>query len=394
MKAHRRLSSHEFSKRLHGNTRDESTARKTNLHIIFVAPHTPDKGSAGIEQYIHHLSEYFSAKGNRVEIWGTDSNYSEKKSGNVLWKSFTGWSPRSAFYFSPALYNALCQSDADIVHANGFNNLTTIAAALAKKPHQKLVVTMNSSPPSSPVTKVLRTPYEWLFRALAPRFDKIICVSKNEYSIFTNMLGLPHDRFAVIPNGFDRTAFQKMAVKKKPNQILLIGRMVPNKGHMRVINALPLLKKTHPKVELHIVGSGPLENELKTNVQRMGLDSSVIFHGSIPVQERSRVIRLLKESALLVLLSDYEGNPLVLGEGLAAGIPLVVSDKGVMHEYVERKDAVGIVDINNPHKVASVLSRVLTSPSSFVGKRIPESWDDVGKAVEKIYHNLIQYSTK
>ena len=360
--------------------------------IILVAPRTPANGAAGIEQYVLNLSTFFSRKGCNTEVWWTDSHFSEKKSGSVTWKSFPGWNPGDAFYFSPALFNALHHSNADIIHANGFNNLTTIAALLAKKPHQKLVVTLNSSPPSSPFTKALRTPYEWLFRLLSHRFDKIICVSKNEHSIFTHMLNLPREKYAIIPNGVEASTFTALKVKKKDHQILLIGRMVPNKGHVRVINALPLIQKIFPQVKLHLVGSGPLENELKTCVKKLALENSVVFHGNIPVSKRADMIRFLKESTLLVLLSDYEGNPLVLGEGLAAGIPLVVSDKGVMHEYVERGDATGIVDIDNPRVVAETLSRVLATPAKFKGKHHPQSWDDVGESVWSVYEKLVQKS--
>ncbi|MEK6902725.1 MAG: glycosyltransferase family 4 protein [archaeon] len=357
-------------------------------HIIFVAPRTPARGSAGIEQYVLHLSSFFSMKGYPTEIWGIGSHFSETKSGKVIWKSFPGWFPGNAFYFSLPLYHALRHSNADIIHANGFNNLTTIAALLAKKPHQKLVITLNSSPPSSFLTKVLRKPYEWLFRLLANRFDTIICVSQNERTIFSHMVNVPTEKFIIIPNGVDMEAFEKVKVKKKRNQILLIGRMVPNKGHMRVINALPILKKKHPDATLQLVGSGPLENVLKQRVNELNLEKNVTFHGTIPTSERSRVIQLLKESSLLVLLSDYEGNPLVLGEGLAARIPLIVSNQGVMHEYVARGDAMGVEHMDDPVEVADILSRVLTSPSSFLSKRIPESWEDVGNAVGKVYESL------
>lgn len=363
--------------------------------VILVAPRTPRVHSAGIENYVLHLARFLKGKNLDVEIWGTERKTQCGEMDGIPYKEFKGYSPGQAYYFSLDLFSALQNENAPIVHANGFNNMTTIFAMMAKKKNQKLVVTMNSSAPSSILRKVLRYPFVFIFKKLSNRLDKIICVSKNELSIFKEMLPVPKEKFVLIPNGVEREEFEKISVPKKKGQLILIGRMVKTKGHARVLNALPIILQLKQGVVLHLVGTGPLEKDLRAHVKRLGLDDSVVFHGSIPFSEREKLLRLMKESQALILLSDYEGNALVFSEARAANIPMIVHDTGVMHEYVEEGMAAGISNVDNPEEVANLVVHVMENPQRYVKTEIPPmNWEEVGEKVLCVYEELIESSLK
>ncbi len=358
--------------------------------VILVAPRTPRKHNTGIENYVLRVSEYLKKKNVPVQVWGTGKKEHTFSLHEIPMHEFKGYAPGDAYYLSPALYFALKKTNASMVHANGFNNLTSIACMLAKKPGDKLVITMNSSAPSTLVRKLLRKPFELLFRLLAHRLDKVVCVSENELNLFREMLPIPKERFALIPNGVEVKEFEKLHVKKKSGQIILIGRMVKNKGHARVLRALPLVVKERRDVQLHLVGDGVLRPHLETLAVQLGVKEHVHFHGNIPFSERETLMRLLKESECMVLLSDYEGNALVFSEALAAKTAMVLTDKGVMHEYVASKKASGVIDPDNPKMVAQTLISVLKNPAEFIYKGgPPTSWEEVGEALMLEYNSLL-----
>jgi glycosyltransferase involved in cell wall biosynthesis len=101
--------------------------------------------------------------------------------------------------------------------------------------------------------------------------------------------------------------------------LLVIGRLEPMKGHLRLLQALSRLVRID--WTLSIVGIGSMDQAIRAEIRKLGLTTQVIMTGSIkdvrPVYERSD---------LVVIPSLYEGLPNVLIEALACGCPVLVAD--------------------------------------------------------------------
>jgi len=82
----------------------------------------------------------------------------------------------------------------------------------------------------------------------------------------------------IIPNGieFEYINAIESADLHHPN-VVFIGRLARVKGVDVLIKATPLIKEAIPDVRLYIIGSGPMENNLKTLVRRMHLEETVDF---------------------------------------------------------------------------------------------------------------------
>jgi glycosyltransferase involved in cell wall biosynthesis len=108
---------------------------------------------------------------------------------------------------------------------------------------------------------------------------------------------------------------------------LYVGRLSYEKGVRTLLRAW---QKT--SIPLHVVGDGPLRQELEAFSSGHDL-SSVTFHGHVT---SALLIPVMKRARFLVLPSEwYESFPVTLAEAFACGVPVIASRLGAMQEIVE-----------------------------------------------------------
>ncbi|MBP3084348.1 glycosyltransferase [Mycolicibacterium fortuitum] len=111
-----------------------------------------------------------------------------------------------------------------------------------------------------------------------------------------------------------------------PINALCVASLQEYKGHEVLLRALALGGSVVERIELDLIGDGPLRNELQDLATELGLSSRVRFHGG---QSETVVRQALAEADLFVLPSvvaadgQMEGLPVALMEALASGIPTV-----------------------------------------------------------------------
>jgi glycosyltransferase involved in cell wall biosynthesis len=174
----------------------------------------------------------------------------------------------------------------------------------------------------------------------------------------------------IIPNGVDVERFNRVQrdPTPRPPTVALIGRVVPIKDVKGFIRAAEILRRSVPDVKVLVVG--PTEEdetyfgECKSLVASLGLESTVEFTGRMKLDD------VLGKIDVNVLTSISEGQPLVILEAGAAGVPSVATDVGACRELIEgRPDedpALGpggeITPLANPRATAAALRRLLTEP--------------------------------
>lgn len=199
-------------------------------------------------------------------------------------------------------------------------------------------------------------------------------------------LGCHKDRIEVLYSGIDveRFAFRERVYPKDGSvKIGMIGRLVEKKGTEYVIKALAgLIKKGH-RVELIIIGDGPLQKSLSDLCHNLGIDGHVYFVGS---KNQAQIIEILSGVHLFAAPSiraengDEDAPVNVLKEAMAMGLPVVSTWHGGIPELVED----GVSGFLTPEKDVPALEQKL---EWLIGH--PEKWGDMGRAgrlrVEKIF---------
>lgn len=157
-------------------------------------------------------------------------------------------------------------------------------------------------------------------------------------------------------------------------RLLTVGRLVEKKGHLYMLRALPEILKRHPKIRYWIVGDGPLEMQLREEVNRLALEEHVEFLGSMPADQ---VRRIYTEAHVFILPSitaadgDMEGQGLVLQEAQATGLPVI----STLHNGIPE----GILDGKSGFLVPEKDSELLAEKTIYTLSH-PEIWLEMGRA--------------
>ena len=147
-----------------------------------------------------------------------------------------------------------------------------------------------------------------------------------------------------------------------------VGNFTPKKDHHTLLRAL---SGTGPIADAHLVliGLGPLEEELRAEVDRLGLGERVTFLGS-----RGDVFELLPLMDLFCLSSEFEGFPIALVEAMATGLPCVATTVGGIPEIIVDGDNGLLVPPKDPAALGRAIGRVMADDvlATSLGKRAKE----------------------
>ncbi|VAV92222.1 hypothetical protein MNBD_ALPHA02-889 [hydrothermal vent metagenome] len=163
--------------------------------------------------------------------------------------------------------------------------------------------------------------------------SKVTCVSQSLKDRLIDH-GISEDKLAVLLNGIDQSVFNTGVRPDGPNSYLLtIGNLIPLKGHEFILRSL----KDFPEERLVIIGSGELENNLKTLAARLEISHRVTFLPNIPQKDLAPYYAGAK---VTILMSSMEGMPNVILESLASGTPVIATNVGGIPEVVTEDNGI------------------------------------------------------
>ena len=181
---------------------------------------------------------------------------------------------------------------------------------------------------------------EWM---LTYESTEVIVNSNYMKSELQRLFGLPFEKINVVPNGVNITnysgierdyEFRRRFAMDNEKIILFMGRLVYEKGVQYLIGAMPKILEHYHDVKLVIAGKGGMIDELRQEVQNLGIQEKVYFAGYLNGKE---VAKMYKAADISVFPSTYEPFGIVALEAMLAEIPTVVSDIGGLNEIVEHR---------------------------------------------------------
>ena len=162
----------------------------------------------------------------------------------------------------------------------------------------------------------------------------------------------------VIPNPVSEKVPERYEGERR-KEIVAVGRLEEQKNHKLLLEAFADFNNVIPDFTLKLYGKGYLKQELKEYAERLGLGENVIFADFVP-----DVLEQIKDSAMYVLSSNYEGISNSLLEALALGVPVISTDCPIGGSRMLIKDHVNgiLVPVGERKALAAAMIEVAENP--------------------------------
>jgi glycosyltransferase involved in cell wall biosynthesis len=188
---------------------------------------------------------------------------------------------------------------------------------------------------------------------------------------YLTTLGAPSDRIFCAWNTVDlegitsaaRAAAASRAELAKryslaAKNLLFVGSLIERKGVQELVSAALSAEPRDQRWALHLVGGGPLRDELEATVLTAGRETNFRFHGLLPAKN---VAELLGVADGFILPTKEEIWGLVINEAMACGVPVVTSPwAGATRDLIEDGISGYVVEPTDTAALAAIMSRLLT----------------------------------
>lgn len=257
------------------------------------------------------------------------------------------------------------------------------------------------------ITIAFKNPIFLITIKIASFFSSIITANSSYTLQLMSQLSKKGDKGVIrIPMGFDSNIFKSYELnkdvvnnKEKEVIILFVGRLIPWKGIQTLIKSYTYILKYNINAQLIIIGSGPIKEELETEIRWKNLNS-IRFIDYLPIQE---LYDWYQKADIFVLPSiningETEGLGLVLLEAMASGVPVIGSNTGGIPDIIE--DGVNglLVPPGDPEALADAIVRILENPE--IADRFREaglktvherfSWDTITDQFVGVYNEVLK----
>jgi glycogen synthase len=377
----------------------------------------------GLARHVRKLAESLAAQATEVHVLARgreESPAEEEREGVVIHRVREPERPRDLGEFvawiehmnSDMLAAGVEVGDSvrfDVVHGHDW----LVASAgdhLAKRFRCPLVVTIHATEYGRHQGWVQEHPQSYIHGVehwMANRAEHVITCSAYMREHVADIYGLEEARISVIPNGIDPSelvpvddleALRSRFAQPDERLVLLVGRLVYEKGFQLALEALPRLIERLGDVRFIVAGSGTAEQELREQARRLGLDQHGTFLGWIGDDVLHSLYRI---ADLTVVPSIYEPFGLVALEAMASGCPCLVADTGGLREVVPSEDVGLRFRSRDPASLGAMAERLLTD-ESLRDRLVAEAsehvlgfdWADVARQVAGVYDEAVASSAR
>ena len=393
--------------------------------VLILSWEYPPLIEGGLARHVRKLSEALVERGTEVHVLtrgGEESPREELRAGVHIHRvmepsrprdlgEFVTWVERMNADMLAAGVELGDRFDFDVVHGHDW----LVAGAcghLARRFGAPLVTTIHATEHGRHQGWVDKHPQSHIHaveRWIANRSDRVIACSYYMREQISDIFGVPERRVSVIPNGIDpgdlpRGDSDELARLRSefaaPDEklVLLIGRLVYEKGFQFALEAMPSLIRQVPGTRFLVAGSGTHEQELHDQAEALGLMEHGTFLGWIGDDVLHSLYRI---ADVCVVPSIYEPFGLVALEAMASGCPCIVADTGGLREVVPHEEAGLRFEARDPEALGDVAVRVL-SDDDLRERLITEAhehvlrfdWGDVAVRTAQLYRELAGEATR
>ena len=201
--------------------------------------------------------------------------------------------------------------------------------------------------------------------------DTLVCVSAAQQQAIIKA-GFDKSRVVLIPNGVDLSRFAEekshlplmdrrrdhLTLPADKKIIVQVANMVPDKDFETLLKAIRLLRDNRSDFHLVLIGRGVDSKQMQDTVSQLNLTEQITLAGV-----RDDVPEILTRADMLILSSKQESFGLCVLEGMAAGLPVIVSDLPALAELVEHGKEGFRVPPADSDALAAAIARLLDDAS-------------------------------
>lgn len=208
-------------------------------------------------------------------------------------------------------------------------------AYIAQKRRKKVIIHIHGAD-FPEFTERLTKKKQYKIKTFLQSVDMVIGLSDEWKERLTGLYDLQNCE--ALANGIDTKEFKTAYgnLEKNLNEFVLLGRLGERKGVYDLILAMERAVKINPKIKLYLAGDGDVE-KVNFLICEKKLQNNIEVVGWIDYYKK---ISLLKKVATVVLPSYYEGLPMSILEGMAAGKAIISTTVGAIPEVVEAENGI------------------------------------------------------
>jgi glycosyltransferase involved in cell wall biosynthesis len=232
--------------------------------------------------------------------------------------------------------------------------------------------------------------------------DKVVAVSNAVKKFMVEAQLTKPNKVVMIYNGINPKSVkvsdaeissfrEKFNLTKSDIVIGTVGSFNPAKDTSTLIHAFDKIASKWPKAKLVLIGSGPLKNDLVKLTKKLGLESKVVFAGSI-----ENILPAMKTFSLFVLPSLSEAFGITLLEAMKAEVPIVASKVGGIPEIITNKLNGILVEPKQPKKLAAAILNLINDKrlqrklvGNYPATLKKFSADSMVKQIEVVYSQML-----
>jgi glycogen(starch) synthase len=335
------------------------------MRVLLISWEYPPVIEGGLGRHVRKLSEHLVGDGVEMHVLtrgGGRLAREEERHGVVVHRVREPQYPKDvdAFVRWVEAMNAdmyelgaeLCRRlDFDLVHSHDWL-VAGAAERLARRIARPWLATIHATEYGRHQGWVKTYPQSHIHaceRAMARRADAIITCSRYMRRHVAAVFGVSAARINVIPNGIDPRdlepvvddlpALRARYASPEERLVLLVGRLVYEKGFHLALDALAPVVKRLGNVRFVVAGTGSAEAELKGQARRLGLRAHGTFLGWVGDDMLHSLYRVAE---IAIVPSIYEPFGLVALEAMASGCLCIVADTGGLREVVPGGGTVGL----------------------------------------------------
>lgn len=362
------------------------------LQALFFPPEQP----GGVSSMVPYMVEPFTRIGWKMDIFSLPKRVRGKGSEEVHFSTFD-WTK----YAGNPIVDKYIQTYKDYVwwtkmrlkdHYDLIHAHHPIAALVMKQlfPDTPVIMTVHSSyerelllngkiQEGGPEQAFLTS----IYGELEQKIDQLMTVS-NSFKAYMGEYMQDPERIGVIPNGFDEKRFRPVHHENNIPQLISVCRLVPAKGLDTLLLACAELKKRGLPFVLHLIGDGPIRQELEALAVQSNIYDDTIFYGYMLHPEE-----FMPFFDVFVLPSRAESFGSVFAEAALCCLALVGTNVGGIAEQIENGSNGLLVPVGDHMALAGALEKLISDPM-YRYQLARNAWDRAKKdySLNRVMHQI------